>query len=74
MAVQKLSRWARLGMLACLLAQQSLAATEAPIDPMVLYQQHCAACHEGKVPRAPHIITFSTLGAEAVLRSEEHTS
>ena len=67
MAVQKLSRWAWLGMLACLLAQQSLAATEAPIDPMALYQKHCAACHEGKVPRAPHMITFSTLGAEAVL-------
>lgn len=67
MAVQKLSRWAWLGMLACLLAQQSLAATEAPINPMALYQKHCAACHEGKVPRAPHMITFSTLGAEAVL-------
>ena len=67
MAVQKLSRWAWLSMLACLLAQQSLAATEAPIDPMALYQKHCAACHEGKVPRAPHMITFSTLGAEAVL-------
>ena len=67
MAVQKLSRWTWLGMLACLLAQQSLAATEAPIDPMALYQRHCAACHEGKVPRAPHMITFSTLGAEAVL-------
>ena len=67
MAVQKLSRWAWLGMLACLLAQQSLAATEAPIDPMALYQKHCAACHEGKVPRAPHMITFSTLGAKAVL-------
>ena len=67
MTVQKLSRWAWLGMLACLLAQQSLAATEAPIDGMALYQKHCAACHEGKVPRAPHMITFSTLGAEAVL-------
>ena len=67
MAVQKLSRWGWLSMLASLLAQQSLAATEAPIDPMALYQKHCAACHEGKVPRAPHMITFSTLGAEAVL-------
>ena len=54
-------------MLACLLAQPSLAATEAPIDGMALYQKHCAACHEGKVPRAPHMITFSTIGAEAVL-------
>jgi polyvinyl alcohol dehydrogenase (cytochrome) len=67
MAFQKTSRWAWLGMLACLLAQQSPAATEAPIDGMALYQQHCAACHDGKVPRAPHMITFSTIGAEAVL-------
>jgi cytochrome c5 len=58
MAVQKISRWASLGMLACLSAQPSLAATEAPIDGMALYQKHCAACHEGKVPRAPHMITF----------------
>jgi polyvinyl alcohol dehydrogenase (cytochrome) len=67
MAFQKTSRWAWLGMLACLLAQQSPAATEAPIDGMALYQQHCAACHDGKVPRAPHMITFSTIGAEAIL-------
>ena len=66
MAFQKTSRWAWLGMLACLLAQQSPAATEAPIDGMALYQQHCAACHDGKVPRAPHMITFSTIGAEAI--------
>ena len=67
MQFKRMSRWTWLSVLAGLLAQQSLAATEAPIDPMALYQKHCAACHEGKVPRAPHMITFSTLGAEAVL-------
>ena len=67
MQFKRMNRWAWLGVLACLLVQQSLAATEAPIDSMALYQKHCAACHEGKVPRAPHMITFSTLGAKAVL-------
>ena len=38
------------------------AATEAA-DGMALYQAHCAACHDGQVPRAPHMITFSTIGA-----------
>ncbi len=67
MQFKRMNRWAWLGVLACLFAQQSLAATEVPIDGMALYQKHCAACHEGKVPRAPHMITFSTIGAEAVL-------
>jgi len=52
-------------LLFCALSGQ--AATEAPIDPMALYQAHCAACHDGKVPRAPHMITFSTIGSAAVL-------
>jgi polyvinyl alcohol dehydrogenase (cytochrome) len=43
------------------------AAVEAPVDGMALYQAHCAACHDGKVPRAPHMITFASLGADAVL-------
>ncbi|GIS02718.1 MAG: hypothetical protein CM15mP103_12690 [Gammaproteobacteria bacterium] len=33
------------------------AITEAA-DGMALYQAHCAACHNGQVPRAPHMITF----------------
>ena len=48
-------------------AAPSKGATETPIDGMALYQAHCAACHEGKVPRAPHLITFSMIGAEAIL-------
>ena len=49
-------------------ALQASAAVEAPTaDGLALYQANCAACHEGKVPRAPHMITFSMLGAEAVL-------
>ena len=49
--------------------QTGHAAVETPIDGMALYQANCAACHEGKVPRAPHFITFATMGAEAILRA-----
>ena len=33
------------------------------------YQQHCAQCHEGGVPKAPHSVTFQMIGSEAVLNS-----
>ena len=45
-----------------------VATTEAA-DGMALYQAHCAACHDGQVPRAPHVITFSTIGADTVLNA-----
>ena len=44
------------------------AVTEAA-DGMTLYQEHCAACHEGQVPRAPHIITFSMMGGASILNA-----
>ncbi len=44
------------------------STTEAA-DGMALYQAHCAACHDGQVPRAPHVITFSTIGADTVLNA-----
>ena len=44
------------------------AVTEAA-DGMALYQAHCAACHDGQVPRAPHMITFSTIGADTILNA-----
>ena len=44
------------------------AITEAA-DGMALYQAHCAACHDGQVPRAPHMITFSTIGADTILNA-----
>ena len=44
-------------------------ATETPADGMALYQAHCAACHDGQVPRAPHMITFSTIGAATILNA-----
>ena len=44
------------------------AITEAA-DGMALYQAHCAACHNGQVPRAPHMITFSNMGADTLLNA-----
>ena len=44
------------------------ATTEA-VDGVALYQEHCAACHDGQVPRAPHMITFSTIGADTILNA-----
>ena len=39
------------------------------VDGMALYQAHCGACHDGQVPRAPHVITFSTIGAATILNA-----
>ena len=44
-------------------------AIAGSVDGMALYQAHCAACHDGQVPRAPHVITFSTIGADAILNA-----
>jgi len=52
-------------------------AVKADADPPTVtqqtaaenYQQHCAQCHEGGVPRAPHSITFQMIGSQAVLKS-----
>lgn len=37
--------------------------------PQENYQKHCAQCHEGGVPKAPHSIVFQMMGAEALRRS-----
>lgn len=50
-------------------AGSALAAVEAPIaDGATLYQKNCSGCHEGAVPRAPHVITFNTMSATELLR------
>ena len=48
----------------------SMPATAAP-SPAALYQKHCAACHEGGVPRAPHSVKFQMIGTRAILASME---
>jgi len=52
-------------------------AVQADVDPPAVnqqtaaenYQQHCAQCHEGGVPKAPHSVTFQMIGSEAVFKS-----
>ncbi len=39
--------------------------------PAALYQKHCAACHEGGIPRAPHSVKFQMIGTRAILASME---
>ncbi len=49
--------------------EPSEGANAGSVDGMALYQAHCAACHDGQVPRAPHMITFSTIGAATILNA-----
>jgi polyvinyl alcohol dehydrogenase (cytochrome) len=60
-------------------AATTSAAGVAPATPDVparapaeLYKAHCAACHEGGVPRAPHSVKFQMLGPRAILAALEH--
>ena len=53
-----------------LLAMGSVSAEETAVTPQhPLYKTHCMHCHEGGVPRAPHSITFSLIGPDAVYRA-----
>lgn len=62
-AHQKQPRWL---LLAFALAWPG--ATGAAVDPgEAIYQQHCAQCHEGDVPRAPHNILLRMAQAEDIL-------
>jgi len=51
------------------MGEPSEGAMAESVDGMALYQAHCAACHDGQVPRAPHMITFSTIGAATILNA-----
>lgn len=52
----------------------SVAAAAAPVErpPGELYKIHCASCHEGGVPRAPHAVKFQMLGPATILNALEH--
>lgn len=42
-------------------------SAETNVTPKLeLYQKHCASCHEGGVPRAPHSVQFQMIGPQAV--------
>ena len=48
------------------------AAAPAAARPVAdLYRDHCARCHEGGVPRAPHSVQFQMLGSPAILHALE---
>jgi polyvinyl alcohol dehydrogenase (cytochrome) len=47
--------------------QSAGAAPPSTPDGHTIYQQHCAMCHEGQVPKAPHSVTFSMLGPHTIL-------
>lgn len=36
-----------------------------------IYAEHCAACHDGKVPRAPHMTWLEMMSPRAIVRSLE---
>ncbi len=56
----------------CSAAAAPGAAGPAPEhSPAELYKTHCAACHEGGVPRAPHSVKFQMLGPRAILTALE---
>ena len=46
---------------------QSAAQTErVAFDPQDAFENHCAHCHDGSVPKAPHVIKFQIMGARAI--------
>ena len=55
----------------CLSSGASVAAVSTAQngehDAAALFAQHCAQCHDGSVPRAPHQITFSMMSSESIL-------
>ena len=36
-------------------------------DGVTLFAEHCAGCHNGSVPRAPHFISFNMMSQESLL-------
>src|SRR5689334_23741416 len=46
-------------------------APPGAVDGSVLYSTHCAACHDGAVPRAPRLSVLREKSAEAILGALE---
>lgn len=57
-----LTRSAFAGVLLAMLALPTFAA----VDGEAIYGQHCAACHEGNVPKAPRRAALQAMSAEAL--------
>jgi len=59
--------WLMVALALC--AGSARSAVEAPVaDGAALYRKNCSGCHEGAVPRAPHVITFNTMPVSELLR------
>ena len=55
-------------------AAVALAVSQAPeaaepATPAQLFEARCSHCHQGGVPRAPHLVTFQIMGAEPIYAS-----
>ena len=46
----------------------TLVPVQGAVDPgQIVYDKHCSACHEGNVPRAPHLILLNMYQPEDIL-------
>lgn len=41
-------------------------ATKSEFDPQAAFDSRCAHCHNGQVPKAPHLIEFQLLGPQTI--------
>ncbi len=46
--------------------ETATASAVRAFDPQETYDVRCAHCHDGSVPKAPHLIKFQLLGAAAI--------
>ena len=58
-------RWLGAALAAGLAVSQAFGAA-APATPSQLYEARCSHCHQGDVPRAPHLVTFQIMGAAPI--------
>lgn len=45
------------------------AAVASGFDAQATFDQRCATCHDGSVPKAPHQIKFQIIGSQAILET-----
>ena len=59
--------WGAVAAVALAVSQAPEAAE--PTTPAQLFEARCSHCHQGNVPRAPHLVTFQIMGAEPIYAS-----
>ena len=60
-----IGRWLAAAALAALAVPQATPAA-ASATPAQHFEARCSHCHQGNVPRAPHLVTFQIMGAEPI--------